>query len=74
MKEKLLTCVQCGNEFSVSSEEQKKLFSRGFAVPKRCPYCRKNKSRGIQESNIERRQRGKKRHKKGKESFWELDT
>lgn len=74
MKDKLLTCVQCGNEFFLSSEEQKKLFSRGFAVPKRCPDCRRNKSRGIQESNNEWRQRGKKRSKREKESFWEVDT
>ena len=63
MKDKLLTCAQCGSEFYVTSKETEKLFSRGFNLPKRCPDCRRNKSKGIHEDNNDWRRKGQKRKK-----------
>jgi len=71
MKDKLLKCIQCGNEFMVSGKEIEKLFSRGFAVPKRCQDCRRKKSKNLNENNNEWRQKDRKRNKRGKESYWE---
>ena len=45
MQKKLLICVQCQNQFLLSAEEHERLVSKGFAMPKRCPDCRKKKSR-----------------------------
>jgi len=35
-----LTCVQCGNEFNFSAEDQEYHAGRGYQDPKRCPTCR----------------------------------
>ena len=40
-----LTCVQCGNEFSFSAEDQEFHASRGYQDPKRCPTCRADRRR-----------------------------
>ena len=45
MKEKALTCIQCGSPFTITGKDQEKLSSKGFGIPKRCPDCRKNKSK-----------------------------
>ena len=71
MDKRILKCIQCGNDFSISGEEMEKLYSRGFAIPKRCPDCRRNKSKISDGNSSEWRRKGKKRGKKGKESYWE---
>ena len=35
-----LTCVQCGNEFTFSADDQQYHAERGYQDPKRCPSCR----------------------------------
>ena len=35
-----LTCVQCGNEFTFSTDDQEFHASRGYQEPKRCRSCR----------------------------------
>ena len=35
-----LTCVQCGNEFNFSADDQQYHAERGYQDPKRCPTCR----------------------------------
>ena len=35
-----VTCVQCGNDFTFSAEDQAFHASRGYQDPKRCPTCR----------------------------------
>ena len=38
--DKTLTCVDCGQEFTFSGEDQEFYSSRGFTEPKRCRSCR----------------------------------
>jgi CxxC-x17-CxxC domain-containing protein len=38
--ERTLTCVQCGNAFAFSTDDQEFHASRGYQDPKRCPSCR----------------------------------
>jgi CxxC-x17-CxxC domain-containing protein len=35
-----MTCVQCGNEFTFSADDQQYHSDRGYQDPKRCPTCR----------------------------------
>ena len=62
MEDKLLTCVQCGNQFILSAKEREKLMARGFDLPKRCLDCRKRKYRYFQEEDEEWGKKRKKRH------------
>lgn len=40
-KEKSLQCVECGNAFTFSAEEQEFFAKKGYTnEPKRCPTCR----------------------------------
>lgn len=73
MKETILICVQCNNQFSLSSEEYEKLHSRGFALPKRCPACRKNKSKNVSEVNEDWGHKRRKRHGRGSEKYFDAD-
>lgn len=45
MESKFITCVQCENEFEFTAGEQKYFRDKGFDDPKRCPVCRRHKSR-----------------------------
>ena len=38
--DRTMTCVQCGNEFVFSAEDQQYHAGRGYQDPKRCPDCR----------------------------------
>jgi CxxC-x17-CxxC domain-containing protein len=38
--DRTLTCVQCGNEFTFSGDDQEFHAGRGYQDPKRCPSCR----------------------------------
>ena len=35
-----LTCVQCGNDFTFTADDQEFHAGRGYQDPKRCPSCR----------------------------------
>ncbi|MBU0733038.1 MAG: zinc-ribbon domain-containing protein [Proteobacteria bacterium] len=48
MKDKILLCIQCEEPFVFSSEDQARFLTLGFASPRRCPECRKKKSKGIE--------------------------
>ena len=51
MKDKVMTCIQCGTEFVFSGQEHARFMAKGFGVPKRCPECRKKKAKGIETGN-----------------------
>jgi CxxC-x17-CxxC domain-containing protein len=38
--DRTLTCVQCGNDFTFTADDQQYHASRGYQEPKRCPACR----------------------------------
>lgn len=38
-----LQCVECGQYFSFSAEDQEFYQSKGYSSPKRCPVCRQNR-------------------------------
>ena len=46
MESLYLTCIQCEAPFEFSVNEQKLYIDRGFDAPRRCPLCRKHKSKG----------------------------
>ncbi len=35
-------CIQCGDQFSITEEEQENYKSKGYRLPKRCKSCRKD--------------------------------
>lgn len=35
-----LTCVECGETFEFSAEDQEFYATKGYSEPKRCPRCR----------------------------------
>lgn len=39
-EERTLNCVQCGNDFPFTSDDQEFHAGRGYQDPKRCPTCR----------------------------------
>lgn len=38
--DRTLSCVQCGNDFTFSADDQEFHAGRGYQDPKRCPACR----------------------------------
>lgn len=40
MPDKILTCADCGQQFTFTAEDQEFYASRGFTEPKRCRSCR----------------------------------
>jgi CxxC-x17-CxxC domain-containing protein len=38
--DRTLNCVQCGNSFTFTADDQQYHASRGYQEPKRCPSCR----------------------------------
>ena len=68
--DKSINCMQCGNQFTITSHEQERLLSKGFDLPKRCPVCRKNKNRGANDTHEEwDLKRKRKQSRKGKDFF-----
>jgi hypothetical protein len=67
MEAMTLTCIQCGIEFVFSVQERKRYVAKGFAVPKRCPECRKKKARGIETDN-NRKDTAKRRRSRRKQA------
>ena len=45
MLDKTLTCVDCGNEFNFSVEEQQFFNQLGFQEPERCNDCHDKRKR-----------------------------
>jgi len=63
MNGKRVTCIQCDNDFVISEVELDFLQSRGFDEPRRCPLCRKKKSRSSDHPNPGRRSDKKKHYR-----------
>ena len=63
MKGQYITCIQCKNEFEFTLAEQEHFNARGFDPPKRCPSCRKNKTR-LSESEGNNRHNKKRKYDK----------
>ena len=61
METKIIACIQCDEEFEFTKKEQEKVRQKGFDPPRRCPQCRKNKSREIEPTEI-RKFKDKKKH------------
>ena len=61
MKTRLITCVQCEKEFEFSIIDQKNFRERGFDPPKRCPSCRRKKSK-LSELQQENKHNNKKKY------------
>jgi putative zinc ribbon protein len=40
MPDRMLVCVDCGNEFAFTEKDQRFFASKQFADPKRCRPCR----------------------------------
>jgi len=59
MAELTIVCIQCDREFELDTEQQEYFHSRGFDLPKRCPECRKHKSKNNRTS---RHSEDKKKH------------
>lgn len=38
-----LQCVECGQIFEFSAEDQEFYSTKGYSAPKRCPQCRENR-------------------------------
>ncbi len=45
MENMIITCIQCGAEFDFSIDDQIRHREMKFDNPKRCPACRKHKSK-----------------------------
>ena len=74
MRDKTLTCIQCGNQFVLTVNDQEKLITRGFDFPKRCPDCRKRKFRQVQEDHHDDwGSKKKKKHTRREKFYFEED-
>jgi hypothetical protein len=71
MKDKIITCIQCGSDFAISAKELERMHAHGFSMPKRCHDCRKKKQRHFQEDNKEVNQRRNKRHSRREKMYFE---
>ena len=73
MEDQILNCVQCDDSFLFTVAEKQKFLDMGFDPPKRCPHCRKNRSKfDINESH--QRAVGHKRRLKRSRDRWEAAT
>jgi len=61
MENLILACIQCQENFEFTIDEQEKFEQRGFDLPRRCPQCRKHKSRDIEHPEP-RNPKNKKKH------------
>lgn len=48
MKDKEIACIQCGKRFVFTVMDQRRFVRLEFDTPRRCPDCRKRKSRMIE--------------------------
>ena len=70
MDDQFLECVQCEELFLFTVAEQQKFLNMGYDPPKRCPRCRKNRSKFDMSEN-HHRAAGKKRRSKRMRDRWE---
>ncbi|HIJ54598.1 MAG TPA: hypothetical protein HPQ03_00590 [Deltaproteobacteria bacterium] len=70
MEDQILDCVQCDESFIYTVDEQRKFSSMGFDPPKRCPHCRKNRSKFDMSERPQRTEGQKHRSKRSKDG-WE---
>jgi hypothetical protein len=66
MEVKFITCIQCNAEFEFTVAKQIYYGERGFDVPKRCPVCRKHKSK-LNSASDKKGHNGKKKHQRREE-------
>jgi CxxC-x17-CxxC domain-containing protein len=45
-EDRMLTCAECGSEFTFSADDQQFHTERGYQDPKRCPSCRQARRGG----------------------------
>ena len=45
MENLIISCIQCGADFEFTSDQKWRHEKLGFDEPKRCPYCRKHRSK-----------------------------
>lgn len=48
--DKVINCVDCGNQFTFTEGEQQYYMDKGLNVPKRCPACRLKRTTRIKAS------------------------
>jgi len=65
-------CIQCDELFEISANEQERCERMGFDLPRRCPQCRKHKTRQIDE-HAHRKSKDKKKHYRMKNASYEHD-
>ncbi|MFC1857581.1 zinc-ribbon domain containing protein [Thermodesulfobacteriota bacterium] len=68
MRTKEITCLQCGDEFEFTVEDQKYFNARGFDEPKRCPSCRRRKLK-VENSEGTMKEKNKKRQQRIRYEF-----
>jgi hypothetical protein len=61
MKDETLICIQCNSAFPFSALDQARFIRLGFDRPKRCPACRKKKTKGS-DSGETWRKKGRTKH------------
>jgi hypothetical protein len=45
--DKVLTCLDCGREFTFASGEQRYFWAKGLSEPRRCKQCRVLRKRSL---------------------------
>ena len=45
--DKVLTCLDCGREFTFTAGEQRYFWAKGLSEPKRCKPCRMLRKRSL---------------------------
>ena len=45
METKWIVCLQCETEFEFDASEQRRYAEKGYDDPRRCPSCRKHKTK-----------------------------
>ena len=56
-----IDCIQCNQPFDFDADEQAYFQQRGYDTPKRCPACRRNKTKEDPQQQWQRH-REKKKH------------
>ena len=60
METMLIQCIQCDVEFEFSIQDQILYSEKGYDEPRRCPLCRKNKSKANARADIDNKKNRKK--------------
>jgi DNA-directed RNA polymerase subunit RPC12/RpoP len=59
MENKTIICIQCETEFEFTIHDQLRYEKMNFDEPRRCPNCRKNKSKTTDSQDIKRNRKRK---------------